>query len=681
MAYLTRANIEDRRARFRIVKRLLLPVLLFAAGESTLAQDRSPAYPSSDSLRSYDLEEIVVTTGPEQPASSSTLQRVSIAGIARQNSPAIEKAARLIPAAHVQTNSRGETLIYLRNAGERQVAVFFDGALLNIPWDNRVDLSLVPSSVVGFMTVAKGVPSVVYGTNVLGGAVNLTSRATEGPYAELNASLGRPRSVQTSATYLRHGGQLSFGVSGGYADEQGDALPEGANLPFSQPGDQLRVNTDRKLTNLFGNASWTFSPRDAVGVSVLHISGEKGVAPESHIDPAAGQVRYWRYPTWQNTMMILNGSAGVGMSSRLRATLWGTRGRHDIAQFEDVSYDALRMRQENTDWVAGGRLLLYRDVFHGTVTLAGNALTSVHQQRDVPVDGNGRGQEFQQHVYSIGAETEQWLGRHTRLDIGASMDGVAMPRTGDKPAHDPFTDYSVRAGLLHQVSNQVHIRASAGRKVRFPTMRELFGEALARFELNPSLSPERSAAAEVGVGLATDGAEAELTAFIQRTYDTIDQTVVPNGKRMRINLDGSRVVGVETSARAHPADGWMLDGHATWMRTRAFAGGHEPPMAERPDLIAMLTAAYSAPWNLSFLGQVVYNGSVYSMAEDGSLVPLSASTELNAGMAYRIFWSTQQAVLSEIFMRVDNLTDEVIVRQLGLPSAGREFSAGLSVLF
>lgn len=128
-----------------------------AAVDSVREARGRQAYPAAsitaDTLQEYNLAEIVVLSGEDQITSPTTVQRVRLAALARQDARSSAEFARLIPAAHVQTNSRGETLVHLRNAGERQVAFYFDGALLNVPWDHRADLGLVPASVVGGMTI------------------------------------------------------------------------------------------------------------------------------------------------------------------------------------------------------------------------------------------------------------------------------------------------------------------------------------------------------------------------------------------------------------------------------------------------------------------------------------------------------------------------------------------------
>ena len=199
---------------------------------------------TSDSLMSHELAAIVVGGGQEATVVAKTVQKVQLARIARQDAADVAQIMRLIPAAHTQTNSRGETLVYLRGAGERQVALFFEGALLNVPWDNRVDLSFIPSTVVGGMQVAKGVPSVLFGTNVLGGAVNLTSRSYEGTgsFTEVNGMLGSAGLRKASATHLGRRGNVSYTAAVGISDRNGFIIPDAAELPFSQDGaDDVRL--------------------------------------------------------------------------------------------------------------------------------------------------------------------------------------------------------------------------------------------------------------------------------------------------------------------------------------------------------------------------------------------------------------------------------------------------------
>ena len=188
-----------------LCKTIKAPIALLALWLCGLEGVVAQVAPADSILRHHIQGEIVVRGqgGSAQQRVANTVQRVLLAAIAGADAPTIDGALRRIAGLHLQTNSRGETLAYLRGAGERQVAVYFDGALLNVPWDNRIDLSLVPSEVVGEIMVSKGAPSVLYGTNVLGGALNMTSidLTHPGRYTHLNAGAGSMGSRRASLAH------------------------------------------------------------------------------------------------------------------------------------------------------------------------------------------------------------------------------------------------------------------------------------------------------------------------------------------------------------------------------------------------------------------------------------------------------------------------------------------------
>ncbi len=662
-----------------INRRFRWALCVLSMGGPALAQ--APA----DSLREYDLGEVVVGGGTAAAGPSpSTLQRIPSAAVDRLDAPSVADVARLIPAAHVQTNSRGETLVYLRAAGERQVALFFDGALVNVPWDNRVDLSLLPAGAVGGVTVAKGVPSVLWGANVLGGAVNMVSRGLggEGTFTEATAQGGSEGFGQGTATHLGRRGRLSWAGSGGFARRDGLAVPDDfgeAGLVFSQGSDCVRTNTDYRLASGFGRLAYELSRRSRLGVSVLHVDGEKGVAPEGHLDPDVDRVRFWRYPEWRMSMAILNGEAGLGPATELRGAVWGSRFTQQIAAYTGADYARLGSRQDDEDLTFGGRAIFEHALAPATLRLGLNALASTHKTREAGFEEGQRRAEprqtYRQGVWSAGLEAETApLGALT-LTAGASLDALSTPKTGDKPPREPFVDYGLTAGAVYRLTPAWTLRAAAGRKARFPTLRELFGEALQRFALNPDLRPESSLLAEAGVRHAGEVASGEATLFLHRTDDTIDQSRLEDGRRQRVNLGGSRVAGVEV-AGAVRGPRLRLDGHLTVMDVRGFDGdGEAVRLSEKPEAIGRLAASYNPGRGPNATVEAVYTGVAYAPDADG-FARLDPSLVLNLRAGYRL---TAWAVSAEAFARVNNVTDAVVLPQLGLPGPGRALQAGLKL--
>ncbi len=642
---------------------------------------------SEDSVRiHHTLGEIVIGAYGElaEDHSPMSIQRLPLDVIAGSDAPTIDGFMRRIPGTHLQTNSRGETLAYIRGAGERQLAVFFDGALLNVPWDNRVDLALIPTEVVGEMVVSKSVPSVLYGTNVLGGALNMTSRElrSEDGLTQVAATGGSQGARRANVVHMQRHSRWRYGIAGGWYSRDAVTVPQGAFLPYGQLSTTRRANSDLETRTVYGRIAHEAAGGAQVGLSFLRMAGKIGVAPEGHLDPAVDRVRYWRYPTRSSTMLIGATHVPVG-DAEFRGTVWASAYEQDITQYRSLSYSMLQAEQQDRDLTFGTRLSMRAGVGRGELDLAINALTSVHDQTDVEheVGKLTATHSYRQHVWSAGAEyihPGRW-----EATFGASLDGIATPQTGGKPARAPQIGYGLLVGVRMATGGPWTVRAVAGRKVRFPTMRELFGEALGRFLVNENLKPESSLSAEVAAGWNYAPVSVSAAIFLQRTYDTIDQRVVHvddkmGAMRQRVNLDGSRVTGLEINVATGHLRGIALDGNITWLRPVAFNGPLSMPLAERPDLLGHGSITYRHRNGASLVLEAAGTGRAHGLAEDNSQVPLTASIALNGRIAWLAVVGSSSV---QLFTRVNNITDEVVLPQLGLPAPGREVLGGLEMSF
>jgi iron complex outermembrane recepter protein len=665
----------------------LIPLAFLANAQVVPAKSGTP---HPDSMRHFDLEEIVVSTSGSLPQEAYTVQRITLRELERQNAAVVADFVRSIPAAFIQTNSRGESLIYLRSAGERQVAVFFNGASMNVPWDNRLHLDMIPAAMVGGITISKGVPSILYGTNVLGGAINMASRRLEdeGDETHVSAQYGSLDDIRVGVGHLFRKGPLHVGVSAGYASRSGISLASRSTVPFSQPDGRLRTNTDRELINLFGHADYRFKKGIQAGLSLMHIEGQFGVAPESHLDPASSTVRFWRYPVWNNTMAILNTTVPIGVTTVMKGALWVGQFGQIIDQFRSVDYRLVEAQQADEDITAGTRLTLLRSFGPHQLTLAANGLTSTHDEITSELDDRGRlvsengAQLYRQHVFSAGAEWSLRLADPIALVAGGSVDGIATPLTGDKPSRDPMVDYAINTGLTYSMNPSWMLRASAGRKVRFPTMRELYGESLNLFLLNPDLRPESSLVGELGLATQQGAFRGEFAAFYYRVHDTIDQlTVDVEGRqlRQRINLDGSRVAGVEMTFRHALNARLTIEGHSALLRARGIRDGERTRLTEKPNVLSALSLQYDMKRGIALYVQGEYTGRAYGRNEDNTLEALPRALSIDARASYGFVIPGVIGRRGELFVRGDNLTNASVLPQLGLPAPGRTVAAGVTL--
>lgn len=653
----------------------LLSLLAALPGQ---AQD---APQTDDSIRVYRLGEVVVTDSRStlptiQP---STTNDIPYRQIRAADATSVADLERYIPAAHVQTNSRGETLLYLRGAGERQTALFLDGALINIPWDNRLDLSLIPADILGRVTVSKGAHSILYGANTLGGAVNLTTieRTGDGFGGTARLQAGEGGTMLASLMHDGRIGNFNYVTFGGYTRSDGFLLPSATDDTLQyQNGRRLRTNTDMERLTLFGRAEYAFSDATKLGLTLQYIDAEKGVAPEEHKAPS--RARFWRYNVWRRTMAILSGEQILNESRTLtlRGSLWFDNFEQQIDQYEGVAYTDIAETQLDEDRTLGGRFsLLWAPTREDAVTLVANAYNSTHDETISTPDETGAPVTFQQVLYSVGAEYRRQIDSW-KFTVGATMDGVSTPKTGLFPEQDGRNDLAAMFGIVYSASDAVDLFASTGRKTRYATPREQFSEALGRFLLNPDLGPETGTLTELGVRYTGSDFQLQSALFGNLYTDLIATQTVNDSLEQRVNLGKSIAAGWEMSFSWSPLAQLRLGGHYTYIHARARAEGEDgytEKLEYKPEQVGLLSARYSFPYGLAALAEISLTGEQFGAGET-----IDAFTLVNLRLSYN---TALFGTGTELFVRLNNAFDTYALSQIGLPDAGRTLTGGITMLF
>jgi iron complex outermembrane receptor protein len=466
---------------------------------------------------------------------------------------------------------------------------------------------------------------------------------------------------------------LTWGAAAEGAASSGAALASRAELPGGQTAGDIRTNTDHRLASGYLRVGWAPDPATRVGLSLLLADGEKGVAPEGHLDPTVEQVRYWRYPHWRYGLVSLQGEHRAGAYG-LRGAAWVTRFAQSIEQFADIAYDSLDAVQHDTDAALGTRVVLERTLSAGAVRVAVHGTHAWHSAREAEGDAlAGESRQFRHTLASAALEGEMRPVTAVTLSAGASADVFAPHETGGQPMPAALRSLGLSGGAALRTGPGFAVRASAGRRTRFPTMREWFDGALGRFVANPDLRPETIWSAEAGIERTSAGGAIEVVAFGRVVDGTIDQETLPDGRRQRLNLGGSRVVGVESRGDLRLPASFRVEGHVTLMHVRGHTDD-EPSrlLAETPGLIGYFALARAPDTGAAASAEVSVVGAAYSRAPAG-LVRLPPSVSVNLRAAWR--WSPGR----EVFARLQNAFDAVVLPQAGLPAPGREVRVGVSV--
>ena len=631
---------------------------------------------------------------PALTVGGSSAVVIDLDSLARLPSPSMDEVLRSMPLLQIRQNSRGEMQPALRGSEDRQIAILMDGVPLTVGWDHRTDMSIIPLSAARNVTLVRGLSSVLYGPNTLGGVVEVDVARGErrvGSVSPISAGLALDgtgaTNVSVSGGHLVEGSDHEWVVraGGGFADRRGlpvarEAQRDPALRAQFLSVDALRVNSDQRRVDGFFSARF----RDADGAwASLAASGydvERGVPPEAHQNTP----RLWRYPRQRRMIAAVTGGSGQRMtgwgSGDVEASLGVDVGSTRIEQFATANYDVVEETEDADDRVLTARMLGEHTI--GSVGDVRASATFADISHDEVLGEAGLGSRafsYHQRLWSLGVETEWRFGARglTGLTLGMAYDGASTPQSGDKPPLDAMSDYGARLGLSSLVADGVLVHGGASRRSRFPSLRELYSGALGRFEPNPDLRPETLWGAEAGFTATGVRGELQLVGFHQRMTDGIVRRSLTDGsgnpRFQRVNQDEVRSTGIELLL-VGTAGTTTLNGDLTVQRVTGFeADGSQVDLEYEPAVSGKLGLDLPVMNQLRLAAEGRYVGAqTCQNPEVGGLQPLASSTSFDLTLR-RIFQFGRGAALDRIdtSLAVRNVTDRAVFDQCGLPQPGR----------
>lgn len=639
--------------------------------------------------------ERVVIKGAVTPAAVGGASAVIVRPDSLHTPPAplLEEALRELPFVLVRQNSRGEIELSVRGSDSRQAAVMLDGVPLTLGWDHRTDPSLIPLTGAQSLTVVRGLSSILYGPNVLGGIIDIgvgRSAAGETPgrkasvgvgfdqYGARTISLGSTLPVPSSSV-----GSFTLRAGGAYRRRDGFRVTSAASDTTAVDG--LRTNSDLRQIDGYAALRWQGGSGRSIGLTATAYDAERGVPPELHV----AEPRLWRYPN--QSRLLASVSAGSGIvttpmgTGSLEFTGGYNAGQLAIESFADRRYTTVDAREFGDERTITGRLVAAHSMAGGGEVRA--AFTGADIRYDETLDSDPANR-YRQRLVSSGAELQWPLFSRALISGGVAYDVATNPQTGGKPPLGRTDAWGWRAGATTVASGDVRLHASVSRRSRFPALRELYSGALNRFQPNPDLKPEQLTGAELGatVGDGSLGGTGALTfqavGFHHRLKDAVVRTSVP-GTRLfvRVNRDeirssGAEFVGAWRSPAVNAPRAVTLTADLLAQRVRVYddSANAERRPEHQPQVRGSLELGVPLPAAARAYGGVRYTGIQYCVHPDtGTQVKLGRQTEGN--VALERSWSIRNTgdlfgVLRTV-LALDNATHATVYDQCGLPQPGR----------
>ncbi len=629
-----------------------------------------------DSVKTYNLEEITVKSGIIIEPNTTT--ELTIERIKKSNADNIYDLAKYIPSIKFQTNSRGESLFYIRGAGKRQTTVFFDGIPLNNPWDNRIDLSLIPTLAIGNFSVIKGMPSITFGANTPAGVVTIYSKEQKDDFsllANLASGSDNYKKFELQSGFKLNKFSIISAVS--YNEKGNFRLPS----EFASQEEQLnnkRLNTDHKGLNFYGKVNYLFSQNSDINFSIVYSDAEKGIAPELDVT----KPRYWRYPVWRRLAISLFGSNKLfgNPNNLISYSIAYSKFDQQIDEFTDSDYNVINDIEKDNNNTFYGRVLFTSFLSNSSLLkLSANGYTTIHDEKYLK--DNYVKFRYSQNLFSFGAEYE-YLTKKSTLIFGAAYDISSTPETGGKPHSSAQGAVSLNTSFLYKFNKNISTRINIGRKTRFASLREAYSGALGRFVLNPNLKPEIITSLDGGIIVTNDNLNFEANLFYTLFKDGIVRQSLPERKFMRINKDEIRIYGTEFIFNWGLNESSSISFNLTLMNSRGKSdnGNFTDTLEYKPSIISSAIWDYNPIEGFNIFTELKFISEEYGL-KDGSVYyqKLPEYTLVNMRFSYttNIYINYE----SEFYFRINNLFDKLYYPQWGLPDPGREFLGGIKFNF
>jgi vitamin B12 transporter len=625
--------------RKSLVFSLVGAMALAASAVTAVAAEGTGSPESAESVESVIVAATRLPTPESEIASSVTV--ITAEDIAARQERSLPDILKDVPGLNIVRTGGpgGQTVVFMRGTNGNHTKVLVDGIDVSDPSSSTAsfDFSQFLTQDIERVEVLRGPQSGLYGSDAIGGVINIITKSGQGP-TQFEASAEGGSFETFNQTAGVRGSVEQFHYNANVEHFHSGATPV-TPLDLLAPGE---IRNDDYYDNLTAatKLGYDIVQNFDVGLVARYTNSHLRVTGDDFSTfptfPAAQQTRtstseYYSRATAHLVSFdgFFDQTLGVAYTRKRTSTLEPASPQEGLATGERIKIDwqgALRLTQAHM-LVLGAEHA--RDEISEPISAANQIDSGYAELQSQLIEG----------LYSaINARYDQndrFGGKVTYRVAPAYV----IPGTGTK------------------------LKASVGSGFKAPTLSELFQSYPAFFFIaNPNLRPETSTGYDVGVEQALVGEtlRAGVTYYYNRVRNLIVAAPSPDGINITYaNVGRAHTDGVESFVAYHPVKAITL--RADYTYTQATDDGTGQELLRRPKHKASLNAAWQATSAFSLNATVLTVSSWIDGNRDFSIPRLTAPgyTVVNLAASFAI-----DSHLT-VFGRVDNLFDRHFQNPVG----------------
>ncbi len=683
--------------------RLLTSVTAVCAAFSTL--------PAMAEEEVYQTEELTVTAARVEQELMDVNMSVSVVTpeqIRHSSARTVGELLEDVPGVRINSDgSQGMKRVSIRGEDTFRTLVLIDGQRVSEHKSMSGTPILVDPSQIERIEVLKGPTSVLYGSDAIGGAINIiTKKGGEKPLeGEVSAGISTAASGKTASASL-------FGANEGWKYRFTAAIEDDDEL--NTPKGDMK-NTYFSSKSASGFLSYDITPNATVGATISYYDLEFGSSSVTYYNTSTDFAV--DVPEWKQTKFGLFGEfTNVNdYLVRLRADAYWQRNDKDMVNTIDTAATpvvniSVKPYAENTldtygfsvqsDWQLGDNNYLIAGYEFTYDDLDADSLTTVTMSymgnvmgSSAYTDANYSGYQMKNALY---ATMETKLPADFTLNYGVRYTWVKTDMdttdhlSGDAKTSRNETDGKAvfNAGLVWRGVEDLALRALYSQGYRFPILQELYidtnmGQSGSTTYANPNLKPETSDNFEVGMRWTPGPLSVDLAVFYSKADDYISTTYKSAlGAYQYDNISEATTYGAElASSFAVPGTGFTPYATVTFMKRKFEEEGFSTYKSATPKFFARYGVRWAGEYDGSKIRLDAYAKSMtateYEESTHSDDYRLGGATTLNFTGGISCGPEHQYS----LDMGLYNITNRAYREQQSIYEPGRYFAVKLNAKF
>lgn len=656
----------------------------------------------------FDLGEIYVTAEKLPAVRDVTVTtEITAEEIKATNSRTVAEALTYVPGVIVSGGRKNQPNIQIRGLDQSRALILIDGVPYYETNYGKLDLNQIPIDNIAKIEVTKGDASVLYGPNALAGVINIiTKKPSEKPSADAIMEVGENATSKLSLSHGMKVGIFNYWLNYLHQESNGwrmsdDFEPKPGTI-VRKPGSTtqevledggFRNNSDFKADSFWAKIGIEPTSEAEYYLNFHYIAKEKGVPPSTISEnvflnrPAfSGFARITRYDDWG---IDLSGQQKIVEQLIMKAKLFYHNHIDDYTSYSDQTFNEEIAVSRYKDYLVGGSLAAdYRPVQWDVIRLGFNYRGDSHNERD---DSYLPFAESFSYTGSVSLENEFNLIKKLSVVAGVGYDwfrvtdaerNITDKSTGDfveqtdldKP--DTMDEFNPMIGATYTLTDSTRLFGSIARKVRFPTLSQLYSTKSG----NTELTAEKSINYTLGISQAFGSlASGEFAIFYYDISDFISRDA-PGTEGIYRNYAKIRLAGFELSGKVNPIKDLVIMLGYTYNNARDRS---EDRVTDNvtfvPEHKVDLGLKYTVPYIIAPVDLTcVYVTDSYNQLP----TPQRPDQEsIKTGDYFIVNARISKSFLKrfEAYLAVNNIFDSDYESEYGYSGLGRNFYAGLSV--